>query len=271
MRVQRSLCHTRLCGEEVGKGRGCGGGGNDAFPYTAHVSSGEHTLQRPQHDHDEQQDERHEEHQPLPVRQAAQQALAAGRSLDRGAVRLGGPNVNADAEGRGALGGPHAGAVPRALVAQLPPLQPHRLLLLLVVGKLAQDLAAGGQGWGPLLWECGGVATEGTGEVFAVAVAVSVAVVLGLRHGHEAGEALQAEGVGALQQLGRLEDVVVRVVADGALRLGRDRHPLLELPARVLGVDRHMPDLWSLVHFQQPSLSSVSSPVDNAVWMKTIK
>lgn len=105
----------------------------------------------------------------------------------------------------------------RALIAELLPVQPHGLLLLLVGGQLAQDLAAGGQGWGALLRQRGGVAAEGAGEAGPGAAVV----LLGRRERHEAGKALQAEGMGALQQLGRFEDIVVGVVADGALRLTR--------------------------------------------------
>lgn len=108
--------------------------------------------------------------------------------------------------------------MPGAFVAQLLPLQPHRLLLLLMGGKLAEDLVTGGQGWGSLLGQRGGVTAEGTRE----ASAATVTILVSQRHCHEAGEALQAEGVGALQQLGCFEDIVIDIIADGALRLAHD-------------------------------------------------
>lgn len=186
--------------------------------FTAHVPSAEHTLQWPQHNYNKQQHEHDEKHQPLPVCQPAHQAKSLGLRLDRSIHCLAGPNVNADAEGRGTITCPCTGVVLEAFVAQLLPLQPHWLLLLLVAGQLAEDLAAGCQGRGSLLRQRGGVTAEGAREASAGAVSVLVSH----RDCHEAGEALQAEGVGALQQLGGFEDIVVGVVADGALRLAHD-------------------------------------------------
>lgn len=203
--------------ESSGSSRG-GGVWVDGFSHTAHVPSAEYTLQWPQHDHNQQHHEHHEEHHPLPVRQPVQQAKSPGLRLDRNVHCLAGPNVDADAEGGGTVGGARAGVLPGTFVAQLLPLQPHRLLLLLVAGQLAEDLVAGGQGRGSLVGQHGGVTTEGAREASASAVAVLVSQ----RDGHEAGEALQAEGVGALQQLGCFEDIVIGVVADGALRLADD-------------------------------------------------
>lgn len=197
-------------------GSSCGGSGVglDDFSHTAQVPSAEYTLQWPQHDDDKQHHEHDEEHHPLPLCQPIHPAKRP-RRLDRSVRCLFGPDVDADAEGRGTVGGARS---IDAFVAQLLPLQPHRLLLLLVVGKLAEDFVAGGQGRGSLLGQHGGMAAEGAREASGAAVTVLVSQ----RDGHEAGEALQAEGVGALQQLGCFEDIVVGVVADGALRLAHD-------------------------------------------------
>lgn len=189
------------------------------------VSSAEHTLQGPQHDYDQQHHQYKEEDQPLPVRQSAQQARRPGSCLDGSIRRLTGPDVDADAEGHGAVGGARHGVLPRALVAQLLALQPHGLLLLLVAGQLAEDLPAGGQGRGSLLGQHGGVTAEGARE----ARAATNVLLVGQGDRHEAGKALQAEGVSALQQLGRFEDIVVGVVADGALRLAPHGDLLLHL------------------------------------------
>lgn len=90
--------------------------------------------------------------------------------------------------------------------------------MLLVDWELAEDLSTGGQGWWSLLRQRGGMAAEGARE----ASCVVGAVLLSPGDSHEAGEALQAEGVGALQQLGCFEDIVVVVVADRALWLAHD-------------------------------------------------
>lgn len=202
--------------------RGGGGGGHGLASDAAHAPGAEHALQGPQHHHDEQHHQHDEQHHPLPVGQPRQVAHSPALRLRRRRRPLGSADVDADAQGGGAVGG---AVLPAGLVAELLAVQPHGLLVLLVGGQLAEHLAAGGQRWGPLLGQHGGVAAEGAGEAGAGAVAVLVHH----RHGHEAGEALQAEGVGALQLLGRLEDVVVGVVADGALRLAHHRHLLLPL------------------------------------------
>lgn len=222
------------------EGGGCLSGcwvGIGWLPYAAHAPGADHTLQRPEHDDHQQHHEDDEEQYPLPVPQPVHEAQSLWLGLGRSGG-LAGPDVDADAESRGAV----RGVVYRALIAELLPVQPHGLLVLLVGGQPAEDLPAGGQGGGAFLRQRGGVTAEGTGEASLPAGVV----LLGCRERHEAWQALQAEGVGALQQLGRFEDVVVRVVADGALRLTRHRHLLLNLAGRV---DLHVPDLWGL-HLQ---------------------
>lgn len=196
-----------------------GRGGNTrhwVWPFTiaAQVPRGEHTLQWPQHDDTEQHYQNEEEHKPPPVpgvilpAEAPRRPRRPGRALAR-------PDVDADAQGRGAV-------CPRAVfvsfVAQLLALQPHRLLLLLVTGELAEHFLARGQSRGPRLGQRRGLATEGAGDVFRGVAALLIR----RRNGHEARQALQAEGVCAVQLLGCLEDIVIDVVADGTLRLTHD-------------------------------------------------
>ena len=247
----RNVPHTILCtvsldARSESRGDHCGGSGLRVLPQTAHVPGAERALQRPQHDNNKQHHEHDKEHHPLPVGQPVQQANSPRPRLDGRVHCLAGPNVNADAEGRGTVRGAVAVAFPGAIVAQLLPLNPHVLLLLLVSGQPAEDFAASGQSRGSLLGQCGGVTAEGAREVSAAAVLVSQ------RDGHEAGEALQAEGVGAVQQLGCFEDIVVGVVADGALWLADtdDRHLLLHLPSDVLRADLCVPNLRRLFHLQ---------------------
>lgn len=168
------LCHTRWPGERAESSCGGSGVGVDGVSHTAHVPSAEYTLQWPQHNDNKQHHEHDEEHHPLPVCQPVQQANSPGLRLDRSIHCFVGPNVNADAEGRGTVGGARAGVVPGAFVAQLLPLEPHRLLLLLVAGQLAEDLTAGGQGRGSLLRQRGGVTAEGAREASAAAVIILV-------------------------------------------------------------------------------------------------
>lgn len=182
--------------------------------HTAQVPGAKHTLQWPQHNDNKQHHECDEDQHPLPICQSVQPAKSPRRP-GWSHRRLGGSDVNADAEGRGAVRGIRSG---HGFVAQLLPIQPHRLLMLLVDWELAEDLLTGGQGRRSFLRQRGGMAAEGARE----ASGVVVAVLLGPRDRHEAGEALQAEGVGALQQLGCLEDIVIVVVADGALWLAHD-------------------------------------------------
>lgn len=186
-----------------------------SFSHAAHVSSAEYALQRPQHNHNQQNHECNEQDHPLPVRQSAHQAVSPAPSLDGRFYRFVGPNVNADAEGRGTVGDPCPCVLPGGLVAQLLSLQPDGLLLLLVAGQFAQDLMARGQRWRSLLGQHGEVTAEGARE----ACAAMVTVLVGQRDRHEARKALQAKGVGAVQQLGCFEDIVIGVEADGALRL----------------------------------------------------
>lgn len=225
-----------------GEGRHGRGVGAPAVPNAAQVPGGENALQRPQHDDAEQHGQDQEEEEPPPVPGVVLPAEAP-RGPRLRLLGLAGPDVDADAEGGGG-GAVRAHAVALALAAQLLALQPHRLLLLLVAGELAEDLLAGGEGRGPLLGQGGGLATQGAGDVFADVAAVLVA----RRDGHEAREALKAEGVRAVQHLGRLEDVVVGVVADGALRLVHDRN--LPLGPRLLGGRLHVPDLRSPLHLR---------------------
>lgn len=185
------------------------------FSHTTHVPSAEHTLQRPQHNHNEEHHEHGEEDHSLPVCQSANHPVVPGARLHGRIRRLAGPNINADAEGCGAVGGARSGVLIEALVAQLLPLQPHRLLLLLVVGQLAQDFVAGGQSGGSVLRQDGGVTAEGAGEMFAAPVPILVRWC----ECHEARKTLEAEGVRAFQQLGCFEDIVICVVADGAFQL----------------------------------------------------
>lgn len=90
-------------------------------------------------------------------------------------------------------------------VTQLLPIQPHPLLLLQVGGQPAQHLQTCEEGWGATGGDGGGVPAEGAGDL---------APVLFHRHGHDPGDTLQTEGVGAVQQLGRLEDIVIGVETD---------------------------------------------------------
>lgn len=259
--VQLQCSSVSLVWAESNSGRG--GGGADWLwlwrRHAAHVPSAEHTLQRPQHHDKKQHHEHDEEHQPLPIRQTIQPAESPGPRLGRGVRSLAGPDVNAYAEGRGTVRGAWAGVRTGAFVAQLLPVQPHRLHLLLVAGQLVEDVVAGGQGRGSLLWQLGGVTAEGARE----ASAGVVTVLLRRRDGHEAGEALQAEGVGALQQLGCFEDIVVGVEADGALRLAHDWQLLLQLAASDLGVDLHVPNLRLLFHLENVS---PPSPLSSLLW-----
>lgn len=195
-----------------------GGGGSSrhwgaVLPTAAHVARGENALQRPQHDDTEQHYQNKEEHEPPPI-----PGMILPDEVPRwlsGHVRgLGCSNVNADAQGRGTL---CAHAIVAAFVAQLLTFQPHGLLVLLVVRELAEDLLARGQSWGPLLGHHRGLATEGAGDV----VRGVVAALICRRDGHETREALQAEGVCAVQHLGSLEDVVIDIIADRTLRLAR--------------------------------------------------
>lgn len=59
----------------------------------------------------------------------------------------------------------------------------------------------------------GGLTTEGPGDVIGHVSSVC------RRDDHEVREALQAEGVCAVQHVGCLEDVFIATVADGALKL----------------------------------------------------
>ena len=180
---------------------------------------------------------------------------APGRRRRRGRG-LAPPDVDADAQGRGAV---RSQAVTVALVAQLLTLQPDRLLALLVVRELAEHFAACGQSRGPLLGQRRGLATQGAGDVF-LGVAASL---IRRRQGHEAREALQAEGVRAVQLLGCLEDVVVGVVADGTLRLTHDRN--LSLWPRLLGAHLHVPNLLRLPHLCKCRPAPFFFPRDLAV------
>lgn len=90
-------------------------------------------------------------------------------------------------------------------VTQLLPLHPHPLFLLQVGGEPAQNLQACEEGRGTAGGDGGGVPAEGAGDL---------APVLFHRHGHDPGDTLQTEGVGAVQQLGRLEDIVIGVETD---------------------------------------------------------
>lgn len=223
----------------IGSGGGAGGVGIGGIFHTVHVPGAEDALQGPQHDHNEQNHEHEEERHPLPVGESAHHAHSSGPGLGGWVRRLAGANVNAYAEGHGAVGVPRDGVLPGALVAQLLPVQPHRLHLLLVAGEFAEDLVAGGQGGGALVRQCGRVSAERAVE----AGASLTAFLVDHRDRHEAGETLEAEGVGALQHLGGFEDIVVGVVADGALRLARHRHFLLRLCGDILGAKRSVPDL----------------------------
>lgn len=151
-------------------------------------------------------------------------------------------DVNADAQGRGTF---CSHAIVAAFVAQLLTFQPHGLLVLLVVRELAEDLAARGQSRGPLLGQHRGLATEGAGDVIRGVVAALIC----RWDGHETREALQAEGVCAVQHLGCLEDVVIDIIADGTLRLARHWH--FPLGPSLLGGRLHVPNLLSLLHLQK--------------------
>lgn len=193
-----------------------GGGGSSwhwvaVVSTAAHVARGENALQRPQHDDTEQHYQNKEEHEPLPI-PGMILPDEVPRWLSGRVHGLARSNVNADAQGRGTF---CSHAIVAAFVAQLLTFQPHRLLVLLVVRELAEDLVACGQSRGPLLGQHRGLATEGAGDV----IRGVVAALISRRDGHETREALQAEGVCAVQDLGCLEDVVIDIIADGTLRL----------------------------------------------------
>lgn len=209
------------------------------LPTAAHVARGENALQRPQHDDAEQHDQNEEEHEPPPIPGMLLPDEVPRRPRRRLRGVLARADVDADAQGRGAFRS-HA-----AFVAQLLAFQPHGLLLLLVVRELAEDLVARGQSRGPLLGQRRGLATEGAGDV----IRGVVAALIRRGDGHETREALQAEGVRAVQHLGRLEDVVIDVIADGTLRLIRHGH--LPLGPSLLGGRLHVPNLLSLLHLQK--------------------
>lgn len=79
-------------------------------------------------------------------------------------------------------------------------------------GQRGKELLAGLEGWGTFHRDAGQLPAEGAGEL-----------VLGLVWGQtcaQAGHALQAENMGALEQLGCLEGVVVGVEANGTLNGG---------------------------------------------------
>lgn len=194
-----------------------GGGGSShhwvVLPTAAHVAGGENALQRPQHDDAEQHYQNEEEHEPPPIPGMILPDEAA-RWLRRRVRGLARPDVDADAPGRGTV---RSHAVAAAFVTQLLTFQPHGLLVLLVVRELAEDLVARGQSRGPLLGQHRALATEGAGDVIRGLVAALIC----RRDGHEARQALQAEGVCAVQHFGCLEDVVVDAIADGTLRLIR--------------------------------------------------
>lgn len=195
-----------------------GGGGSSrhwvgVLSTAAHVPGGENALQRPQHDDAEQHDQNKEEHEPPPIpgMLLPDEVPRRPRRRVHGLARS---DVNADAQGRWTF---RSHAIVAAFVAQLLTFQPHGLLLLLVVRELAEDLVARGQSRGPLLGQHRGLAAEGAGDVIrGVGAALTC-----WRDGHETREALQAEGVRAVQHLGRLEDVVIDIIADGTLRLSR--------------------------------------------------
>lgn len=152
------------------------------------------------------------------------------------------PDVDADAQGRGTV---WRYAVLVSFVTQLFTLQPHRLLVLLVTRELAEHFLACGQSRGPRLGQRRRLATEGAGDAFRGVATILIC----RRNGHEARQALQAEGVCAVQLLGCLEDIVIDVVADGTLRLTHDWDP--SLWPSLLGGHLHVPNLWSLLHLQK--------------------
>lgn len=247
------LSWTQLLGDGHDVDGGGANGGVGGLSHAAHVPGGEHALQGPQHDDNQHNDQHNENQQSLSICHSANPSQAVPVRLRWCVHRFTGSNVNADAQGRGTVRGVLAGHASGTFVAQLFPFQPHGLRLLLVVRESAQDFAACGQSWGSLVGDRGGLTAERAGEVHDAAADVGLA----LRHHHQAGEALQAEGVGAVQQFGRLEDVVVGVVADGALRLTH-RCSLLKLQVHFLGVEGHVPNRRRLLHVgQRPALTTV--------------
>lgn len=70
-----------------------------AFAEAAHIPGAEHALQRPQNDHNKQHKEQNEEDHLLAVSHSVHHSEMALWKLGS-SVHLGGPNVNADAEGR---------------------------------------------------------------------------------------------------------------------------------------------------------------------------
>lgn len=126
-------------------------------------------------------------------------------------------------------------------VTQLLPIQPHPLLLLQVGGQPAQHLQTCEEGWGATGGDGGGVPAEWARDL---------APFLFHRHGHDPGDTLQTEGVGAVQQLGRLEDIVVGVVTDGALGLATKSNHFVQVHILFLGHHLGVPHLRDLRHLE---------------------
>ncbi len=183
--------------------RRCGSRYLQVLGRTTHGARRDDALQGPQNDPQQQQHEEYEEHQTLPVHQPFHKPKSRSSLGRRYGALSTSPNIDTDAECW------HAWNIYWSLLVAKPlPVHPHRLLLLLVDGEATQHLLAGGQSRRPLLWDGSGLAAEGAGDFR----------VLGVHGGgHDAGEALEAEGVSAVQLFWRFEDVVVGVEADGAL------------------------------------------------------
>lgn len=196
------MCLSRLYIDCSSSSRRCGSRYLQVLGRTTHGSCRDDALQGPQNDPQQQHHEEYKEQQSLPIHQPFQKSKSRSSLGRRYAALSTGPNIDTDAECW------HAWNIYWPLVAQPLPIHPHGLLLLLVDREATQHLLAGGQSRRPLFWDGSGLAAEGAGDFR----------VLGVHGGgHNTGEALEAEGVSAVQLFWRFEDVVVGVEADGAL------------------------------------------------------
>lgn len=204
---ERELCHRCGC---------CGVFWGEIF-WPAHCNSPreatevarlQRTLHRPQDDAEEDDDESGEQDDALPVvtHVTAGQPPHQPRRGDLWALRFAHGNVDGDARVW------ILGVIRSLPAAQLGAFHPEHLLLLELGGQSGQQLLAGFQGWGTFLWDAGQLPAEGAGEL--------VLGVVGGQPFAQAGHALQAENMGALEQLGGLKGVVVCVEADGAFNGG---------------------------------------------------
>lgn len=201
---ERELCHG-CCRCGVFRGKILRPAHCNSPREAAEVPRLQGTLDRPQNDAEQDDDQGGEEDYAFPV----VAHVAAGQPPSyprRGSLRsfwLAHGDVDGDARVR------VLGVIGCLTAAELGPFHPEHLLLLEFGRQRGEELFAGLECWGTFQRDAGQLPAEGTGEL-----------VLWLIWGQpraQAGHALQAENVGALEQLGRLEGVVVGVEANGTL------------------------------------------------------